>query len=81
MNRQEQIFQACLYMGALMLVLTADWHWYAGRYPQGNVLLRAELYPLIYGAFLVAIGGCFGAAIYFGRKARPRLTGQKHKRK
>ncbi|MCI8374983.1 MAG: hypothetical protein HFI29_06060 [Lachnospiraceae bacterium] len=81
MSRQERIFQTCLYMGALLLVLAADWHWFAGRCPQGNYLLRTELYPVIYGGFLAAIGGCLGAAVYFGRKARPKLTGRRHKRK
>ena len=81
MNRQERIFQTCLYMGALLLVLLADWHWFTGRCPQGNQVLGAELYPLIYGAFFVFIGGCLGAAVYFGRKARPRVTKHRNKRK
>lgn len=81
MNRQERIFQACLYMAALLLVLLADWHWYASRFPQGNSVLRAEFYPLIYGAFLTAIGGCSCAAFYFGRKMRPRQTGHRSKKK
>ena len=81
MSRQERIFQTCLYMGALLLVLLADWHWFAGRCPQGNQVLGAELYPLIYGAFFAAIGGCFGAAAYFGKKTRPRVTGRRNKHK
>ena len=52
MSRQERIFQTCLYMGALLLVLLADWHWFAGRCPQGNQVLGAKLYPLITALFL-----------------------------
>ncbi len=81
MSKQERFFQICLYMGALLLVLIADWHWYAGRYPQGNSVLKAELYPLIYGAFLAATGTCFVGAIYFGRKAGPRVMGHRNKKK
>lgn len=81
MSRQERIFQLCLYIGVLLLVLLADWHWYAGRFPQGNSILKVELYPLIYGAFFMAIGGSLGTAAYFGRKAQSKVTGHRNKRK
>lgn len=81
MNRMERISQICLYMGALLLVLFMDWHWYARRYPFGNALLKAEFFPVIYIAYVVAIIGCFGTAAYFNLKSMPKRTGHKDKRK
>lgn len=81
MSKFERISQTCLYVGALMLVLFMDWCWYASHYPMGNILLKIEIFPLIYVGFLVTIGGAFGLAIYFGCKARPSYTRQKDKRK
>lgn len=81
MSKLERISQACLYMGALLAVLFADWHWYAGHYPAGNALLRAEFYPIIYTVFFAAAIGCFAAAICLKQKARPRQTGHEKRKR
>lgn len=80
MNKLERISQACIYMGALLSVLSADWHWYARHYPSGNVLLGAEFYPAIYVMLFVAAIGCFAAAACLKQKAKPRQTGHEKRK-
>lgn len=81
MSRLERISQICLYMGALLLVLLMDWHWYAKHYPSGNPLLKVELFPVIYAVFAAGTIGCLGLAAYFNWKSTPRHIGHKDKRK
>ena len=34
MNKSEKRAQTFLYMGVLLTLIAADWHWYLGEFPE-----------------------------------------------
>ena len=64
-----------LYVGVLMALIAADWHWYAGKYPDGSFILRLPYIKILYLVYLVIMAVCLIAAGNFFWKDRPRKTG------
>ena len=61
MNKSEKRAQTFLYMGVLLTLIAADWHWYLGEFPEESFVAGLPVMQVVYVLWIAAIVICLSA--------------------
>lgn len=70
MNKSEKRAQTFLYMGVLLTLIAADWHWYLGEFPEESFVAGLPVMKVVYVLWIAAIVICLAASAVFFWKLR-----------
>lgn len=54
MNKSEKRAQTFLYMGVLLTLIAADWHWYPGEFPEESFVAGLPVMKVVYVLWIAA---------------------------
>ena len=81
MNKSEKRAQTFLYMGVLLTLIAADWHWYLGEFPEESFVAGLPVMKVVYVLWLAAIVICLAASAVFFWKLRKQEAAYTRKNK